>query len=127
MIQDASIVRDGLPDSYLAHFKIDVTAGPVYTLDTRRLPSGFTITRTGAGLIDVVFPTCFAVRCQGAPAVDSKVNTIGATSQFDGDVVNINPAAGTMQIRIRNTSATPAFADPPTGSEIHFSFAMEAL
>lgn len=127
MIQDASPTRDGVPDSYLAYYKIDVTAGPTYTLDLRRLPSGFTITRQGAGLIDVTFPPCFAVRLLGAPSVDSKVNTIGTTNQFDGDFVNVNPAAGTMQVRIRNSANPPAFADPPTLSEIHFAFAMEAL
>jgi hypothetical protein len=126
MIQDASVMRDGIPDSYHAYYKLDVSAGPAYTLDLRRLPSGFSITRQGAGLIDVVFPTCFAVRFVGGN-VDSKVNTIGTANQFDVDPVNINPSAGTMQIRIRNTANPPAFADPPSGSEIHFAFVMESL
>lgn len=126
MIQDASPLRCGIPDGYDAYYKLDVAAGPVYNLDMRRLPSGFLATRNAAGLIDVTFPTCFAVRWQGG-GVDTKTNVVGVANQLDLYPVNINPAAGTMQIRITDHNNPPAAADPAVGSEIHFSFTMEAL
>lgn len=126
MIQDAYPMRGGLPDGYVAHYKLDVTAGPAYTLDMRRLPSGFTATRNAAGLIDVTFPSCFAVRWYGG-GVDNKTNVVGVTNQVDVYPVNINPSAGTMQVRITDHNNPPAAVDAAVGGEIHFSFALEAL
>lgn len=125
MIQDASPVRSGLPDGYLAHFKVDyLTAGTTYTLDTRRLPSGFSVTRASQGLLNVTFPTCFAVRWIGG-GVDPKVTTDAA--QCNVGPININPNAGTMQVIIQPAIATPVANDPANLSEVHFTFAMEAL
>jgi len=126
MIQDAHPLRSGLPDGYIAWYKLTVSAGPVYTLDTARLPSGFTATRNAAGLIDVTFPTGFNARWNGG-GVDTKTNVVGVANQLDVYPVNINAAAGTMQVRITDHNNPPAAADPAVGSDIHFSIALETL
>lgn len=122
MIQDAAPVRSGLPDGYDAHFKIDIAAGPVGNIDLRRLPSGFTATRTGVGLYNVTFPSCFAVR-QASVTVDAQ--SVVAANQLDGYPANINANAGTATLVILTPAG--ALADPPVGGSIYATFALEAL
>jgi hypothetical protein len=124
MIQDAHPVRSGVPDGYDVLIKVTKTAGPVYTLDTTRLPSGFSVSAGAAGRMNVVFPTCFAVRWLGG-AVDAKVFTV--TSQRKVNPVNINPSAGTLVAQFLDNTATPIEVDPVDASDVYLAFRIESL
>ena len=92
MIQDAHPQRCNIPDAYTFYGKADVTAGPLYTQNTERVPnSAFGITRSGVGRASITFPAGPKVRGWSS-SVDSKVNT---NAQFDAYLTNINETAGT--------------------------------
>lgn len=124
MIQDASPVRTGFADAYDAMYEVNFVTGPTYTLDVTKLPSGFSVSRNAAGLLDVVFPTGFDVQWMGG-GVDVKVST--DATLMDVAPVNVNAAAGTMQVAITNRANPPVKADPPTTSDVYFTLRLKAL
>lgn len=125
MIQDASPVRDGIPDGYIAHYKIDIGAAQAGTLDTRRLPPGFTAVYSGSnGIYNIGFPAAsfLAVRSPGANVdVQSTTNT----NQINAMVVNINLTAGTAQV-VCLTNAGAA-ASLSSGAVLYAHLEFEAL
>lgn len=104
MIQDASPVRDGVPDSYKAYYRFEVLAlaGP-WNLNRDRLPSGFAGAgtgpadgvngRTGVGLGAFTFPAGMKVRM--AKAGYSSPAAVNAANQRQVFVSDIDEAAGT--------------------------------
>lgn len=118
MIQDASIIRDGVPDSYKAYYRIEVLAvtGP-WNLNKDRVPSGFNgagavaggfDVRTGVGLGAITFPAGFKVRC--AKAGYSSPAAVNAANQRQVFVSDIDEAAGTAALVV--TTAAGVISDP---------------
>jgi|SRR4051812_13874420 hypothetical protein len=127
MIQDAHPMRSGVPDCYVAKYKIDVVvAATTWTLNSERLPSGFNAGGNvfiSTGRADLVFPAGMKVR--GARAmVDNKAVT--AAGQLDATLVNINEAAGTCSLIVTDR-ATPTLANPTAGSVIYAELDLESV
>lgn len=127
MIQDAHPMRSGVPDCYVAKYKIDVVvAATTWTLNGERLPSGFNAGGNvfiSTGRADIVFPPGLKVR--GARAmVDNKAVT--AVAQLDATWANINETAGTASLIITD-KATPTLANPTAGGVIYAELDLESI
>lgn len=119
MIQDASPVRDGVPDSYRAYYRIEVqaAAGP-WNLNLERLPSGFSgngtgpangvNVRTGVGLGAIRFPSGMKVRM--AHASVSSPTGVDAAGQRQAFVTDIDDVNGTALVVV--TTAPGVISDP---------------
>lgn len=121
MIQDASPVRDGVPDSYLAHYRIEVlVAATTWNVNLERLPSGFTgagispnpqQVRTGVGLGTIRFPAGFKVRMAKA-GYSAPDNTLANQRQVY--VTDIDEAAGTALIVVATVAGAASEPRDPT-------------
>lgn len=132
MIQDASPMRSGVPDLYVALYKIDiVSSGVTHNVNLERFPSGFGGILPGsqqafvsAGRMDVSFPIGMKVR--GANVnVDAKAVT--AAGQVLAWVDNINEALGTASIITTLNSAPTVLANPPTNSVVYLELDLETV
>jgi hypothetical protein len=130
MIQDAHPMRSGVPDCYVAKYKIDVVvAAATWTVNMDRFPSGFgapgagqnAFSATGIGLI--TFPPGMKVRNAHA-SVSAPTTTVA--DQRCADVVAINEAAGTASIAISDR-AVPALANPVINSIIWVELTLETV
>jgi hypothetical protein len=131
VIQDAHPMRSGVPDCYVALYKIDVVvAASTWTVNSDRFPSGFGAGSNvfgSTGVANIVFPPGMKVR--GAQAQVSPP-TAAAASYRTANVCNINEAAGTAQIMITDgglLGASPALANPLINSIIWAELDLETV
>lgn len=140
MIQDASPVRDGVPDSYLAHYRIEVlVAATTWNVNLERFPSGFTgagvapnpqQVRTGVGLGTIRFPAGMKVRMANA-GYSAPDNVLA--NQRQAFVSDIDEAAGTALIVIATAAGVasdpvaPTAAPAPNDSWIWVDLTLEAV
>lgn len=126
MIADAHPVRSGVPDCYVARLRVNVVVlNSNWTLDTDRLPSGFsadgaltgaagqTNVRNGVGIGGLLIPAGMRVR---GVQTNYTNPTLAAASFREVQVAALNETTGRLQFQVLNAAGAQTDPVAPTST-----------
>src|SRR5262245_618342 len=134
MIQDAHPIRSGIPDCYVARYKIDiVVAATTWTVNTERFPSGFggttqsppstnAFVATGQGRL--TYPP--GMRVRGVQICCDHKNVANGTQvlTFPG---NVNETNGKVDFLTTLTTEPSTLANPSAGDVVYVDVTLETV